>query len=265
MEIPSWLALTGQVAIVTGCGSPSGIGVATARALGQLGASVVMTATGDHIQERVRELRAEGLNVDGIAADLTSEGGSRSVLDFAIAAVGAPSILVNNAGMSSQGSVVESGAAADISEEEWHSGLRRNLDTAFHMSRAVIPHMRRHGFGRIVFVSSVTGPVMAMRSESAYAAAKAGMIGLMRSIAIDEAQFGITANAVAPGWIATGAQTEDEAQNGIGVPLGRSGDPIEVAAIITALCSTGAGYTTGQVFTIDGGNAIAEERTTPRP
>ena len=260
MEIPEWLDLSGRVAIVTGCGSASGIGMATARALGELGAAVVISATGDHIHDRVAELRGEGLEAHGVPADLTSMSGARSVVEFAAANVGVPTILVNNAGMTHHGAVVESGSAVDISDEDWHRGLQRNLDTAFFMAKAAIPYMREQRFGRIVFVSSVTGPLMAMRGEAAYAAAKAGMVGLMRSVAVDEALHGITANAVAPGWIATGAQTDGEASEGLGVPIGRSADPAEVAVGIAMLCAPGAGYTTGQIIAIDGGNSIDEER-----
>ena len=260
MQIPRWLDLSGRVAIVTGCGSASGIGVATARALGQLGSRVVITATGDHVHDRVAELGGEGIDVRGIATDLSLMAGAQAVVDFAIDHVGPPSILVNNAGMTNQGLVVESGSVVDISEEQWHRGLQRNLDTAFFMSRAVIPRMREHSFGRIVFVSSVTGPAMAMRGEAAYAAAKAGMVGLMRSIAIDEAMNGITSNAVAPGWIKTGAQTDAERDEGRLVPLARSGEALEVAAVVASLCVPAAAYTTGQVVAVDGGNSIGEER-----
>lgn len=260
MEIPRWLDLSERVAIVTGCGSESGIGMATAQALGQLGATVVITATGDHIHDRVAELQREGVNAHGITADLTAASGAKSVVDFALTDAGTPTILVNNAGMTNQGAVVESGSATDISEEQWQSGIKRNLDTAFFMTRAVLPHMRKEKFGRVVFVSSITGPLMAMRGEAAYAAAKAGMTGLMRSIAIDEAQHGITSNSVAPGWIATAAQTEAERAEGRHVPIGRSAEPAEVAATIAMLCAPGIGYTTGQVIAVDGGNSIGEER-----
>ena len=260
MAIPPWLSLSDRVAIVTGCGSPSGIGLATARALLELGARVVVTATGDHVHDRVRELGGRDKGVWGIAADLGSMPGAEAVVDFAATEVGAPTVVVNNAGMTSHGRIVESGSVVDIPEANWHNGLRRNLDTAFFMSRAAIPHMRALGFGRIVFVASVTGPVMAMRGEAAYAAAKAGMVGLARSIAIDEALHGITANAVAPGWIDTGAQSQEEANESDYVPLARSGSPTEVAAIIASLCSPGAAYTTGQVIAVDGGNSIGEER-----
>ncbi len=101
---------------------------------------------------------------------------------------------------------------------------------------------------------------MAMRDDAAYAAAKAGMVGLTRSLAVDLAVDGITANAVAPGWIATGSQSEDERREGEVTPLRRSGSADEVAWPVAWLCTPGAAYVTGQCLVVDGGNAVAEER-----
>ena len=120
--------------------------------------------------------------------------------------------------------------------------------------------MAERGYGRIVNVSSTAGPVSAMPGDSAYAAAKAGILGFTRSLALEVARRGVTVNAVAPGWIATGSQTETEAAAGLATPAGRSGTPDEVAAVIEFLCRPDASYVTGQLIVIDGGNAIVEAR-----
>ena len=258
--LPAWLSLAGRTALVTGAGSPTGIGTATARALGELGARVELTATTSRVDERVAELRGEGIDAVGHVIDLTDEAAVTALLQDVVSRRGRIEIVVNNAGMVSVGSGGERGDIEAMSLETWRAGMARNLDTAFLVSRAAVGSMRAHGWGRIVNVASITGPVMAMRDEPAYAAAKAAMVGLTRALALDLAAWGITVNAVAPGWIETGSQLVDEAPQGLATPIGRSARPLEVATAIAWLCTTGASYVTGQSLVIDGGNSIAEER-----
>ncbi len=255
---PAAFDLAGRVALVTGAGSPSGIGLATANLLAELGASVAVAATTDRIHERAAELTARSFRASGHVADLTDEEAAAGLVAEVADAHGRLDIVVNNAGMVSVGSEAESGGLGGTSLTTWRTGLERNLDTAFLVTRAALPHLQ--GWGRVVNVTSVTGPVMAMRDEVTYAAAKAAMVGLARSIAVDYGRVGITANAVAPGWIATGSQTEHEAAQGLRVPVGRSATPEEVASVIAFLCTPGAAYVTGQCLVVDGGNSIAEER-----
>ncbi|MDQ1736973.1 MAG: 3-oxoacyl-[acyl-carrier protein] reductase, partial [Pseudonocardiales bacterium] len=134
-----------------------------------------------------------------------------------------------------------------------------NLDTAFLATRAALPAITA-GAGRVVMVASVTGPVMAMRADPVYAAAKAGMVGLVRALALDVAVRGVTVNAVAPGWVATGSQTPHEHQQGLRTPIGRSATSAEIAGAVVFLASPAASYITGRCLVVDGGNSIAEER-----
>src|SRR5215831_7956983 len=226
MPIPAAFDLSGRVAVVTGAGSPGGIGFAAARMLAELGSAVMISGTTARIQDRASELCSAGFDVAGFAADLTDAAAAPKLVSAALERWGRLDIAVNNAGMISAAvPEFETGTAESMDLATWQAALARNLTTAFLVTKAALPHMTRRGWGRIIMVASVTGPVMAIRADVGYASAKAGMVGLTRAIAVDAARNGITVNAVAPGWIATGSQTPEEHGEGLVTPAGPSSAP----------------------------------------
>jgi 3-oxoacyl-[acyl-carrier protein] reductase len=248
-----------RVALITGAGSASGIGHATAQVLGREGALLAVASTTARIEERAEELRAAGYSAEGFTADLTDRAQAASLVASVGERFGRIDILVNNAGMvtvddpdEEESPFVESDPAS------WDLAIARNLGTAYNVTRAAVPGMVERGWGRVVMVSSVTGPVVTAPGSAAYSAAKAGMDGLMRGLAIEVASAGVTANSVQPGWIATGSQLPDEAIAGLHTPIGRSGTPAEVAEVIGFLASDRASYVTGTTVVVDGGNTIQE-------
>jgi len=251
----------GRVALITGAGSATGIGFAAAKALGRQGAALAVASTTDRIHERAGELHAMGYDAAGFVADLTDREQVRAMVDAVQETFGRIDILVNNAGMANVGMDGQVGGAfVELADADWDLDIALNLQTAYNVTRAVAPGMVERGRGRVVMVSSVTGPLVSDPGTAGYSAAKAAMDGLMRAIALEVGVAGVTVNSVAPGWIATGSQLPEEAVAGEHTPLGRSGTPEEVGEVVAFLAGDRASYVTGTVIVVDGGNTIQETK-----
>ena len=246
---------------MTGAGAADGIGAAVARHLVDEGARVVLGATSDRIHDRVAELGEAAI---GVVGDLTVEGSADALVRAAVDRWGRLDVLVNNAGMTSVSSGWDTDAdVASLSLSDWDAAIARNMTTAFLMCRAAVPVMTAAGYGRIVSVGSTTGTVNAMPGQSTYAAAKAGLVGLSRALALEVVGSGVTVNVVAPGYVATSSQLEFEAAAAAAGPIGRSATPAEIASCVAFLAHESASFVTGTVLVADGGHGLPE--TWPRP
>ncbi len=243
--------LTGKTALVTG--ATGGIGAAIARVLHDAGATVVLSGTREHVlEERVRELGDE--RAHAVPADLADPESVGALVPQAEEAAGQGiDILVNNAG------ITRDTLALRMKPEQWQEVLNVNLTAAFRLSQAVLKRMMKARWGRIINITSVVA-LTGNPGQTNYAAAKAGMIGMSKSLAREVAARGITVNCIAPGFIETPmTKALDEKQREAilaQIPSGRLGTPQDVAAAALYLASEEAAYVTGEVLSVNGGMAM---------
>ena len=241
--------LTGQVALVTG--ATRGIGRACLLALARAGATVVGTATRpEGVAEIEAALAAEGLPGRGAVLNVADPASVEALLADIEANEGPVIILVNNAGITRDGLLLR------MKAEDWNAILDTNLSSVFRLSKGVLKGMMKARHGRIISIASVVG-LMGNAGQANYAAAKAGIIGFSKSMAREVASRNITVNVVAPGFIDTDmtrALNEDQRAAMAGqIPLGRLGDPADIAGAVLFLAGPGGGYITGETLNVNGG------------
>lgn len=246
------MLLTGKVALVTGAGS--GIGLAAAERLAHEGAAVVLADINlDAAQQAADTIASRGLVALPVRADVAKRADVQSMIGAAEAHFGRLDILINNAGIAGRAAPIE-----EVTDDDWEAMMAIDLKSVFLCCQAAIPGMKARHFGRIVNVASIAGKE-GNPNMIPYSTAKAGVIGLTKALAKEVASFGIYVNAISPAVIETPIlhqlTSEQVAYMVERIPLGRPGQPAEVAALICWLASDEASFTTGQCLDISGGRA----------
>ncbi|MCB5161852.1 3-oxoacyl-ACP reductase FabG [Marinomonas algarum] len=240
------MSLKGKVALVTG--ATRGIGKAIATALVEQGATVIGTATSESGAQSISEYLGE--NGKGWVLDVSSSESVDAVIKEITAEFGAPTVLINNAGITRDNLMMR------MKADEWDQVINTNLTSVFRVTKACLRGMTKAKFGRVISISSVVGS-MGNGGQTNYSAAKAGLEGFSRSLAAEIASRGITVNCVAPGFIETDMTKvlpeEHKAKLVEKVPSARLGQPEEIAAAVAFLASNGAGYITGETLHVNGG------------
>ena len=246
-------ALAGKRALVTG--ASHGIGRAVALRFAAEGARVALNYRSDRAaaEEAAESIEAAGGEAVAVGGDVSRPDEAAALVESTVSAFGGVDVLVNNAGVTRDGLLLR------MEEEAWDAVLDTNLKGAFLCSKAAARHMARARWGRIVNMSSIVG-MTGNAGQANYASAKAGLIGLTKTLARELASRNITVNAVAPGFIATRMveSLSQETQSRVleRIPLGRFGTPEDVAAVCVFLASDDAGYVTSQTLGVDGGLVI---------
>jgi NAD(P)-dependent dehydrogenase (short-subunit alcohol dehydrogenase family) len=254
----------GRVALVTGAGR--GIGRATALALGAAGAKVVGTArSAEELEAVVAEIRSSGGIAEAVVCDLADRAQSTTLVERAASSFGPIDILVNNAGI---GSSADPRPLAEFRDPFWDLTLELNLTAPYLLSKAALPHMRSQHWGRIITVASINSRLPTLHG-GAYVASKHGVLGLMRTLALEVAPEGITVNCVCPGPVRTRmndvrikydaerlGREVSEYEQGL-TPIGGRLAPEDVAPLVVFLAGDGARMITGQAYDVDGGVCMA--------
>jgi 3-oxoacyl-[acyl-carrier protein] reductase len=263
-----------KVAIVTGVANPYGMGYGSAKALAREGAVLAVTDITEYVHDRCEDLKGEGFKVSSFQADLVDSSKVNEIVEKVIAKYGKVDILVNAAGLAGPFLEKRRQVAGDfdkIAEDDYDFVVDINLKTTFNCIKAVLPDMLKRKYGRIVNISSVTGPQVCGPVAGGYTAAKAAVCGLTKTLALEVAAYNITINSILPGWIYTDKSTasygEPETLRRVAfnrsIPMKRLGDAWDCGEIVVFLSSDESSYLTGLELIFDGGNVIQEMKLGP--
>lgn len=246
-----------RVALVTG--STKGIGRGCAAHLAASGWTVVVSGRDERQgSDVVREIENQGGVAHFVPADMTSETSILTLVESAANQWGTLDAVVHSAG------IYPDAPLAELTSEDWHRVIDTNLTSAFLLAKYATPHLEKSGAGRIVFISSITGPRTGISGLTHYGSSKGGLEGLMRALAVELAAQGITVNAVSPGTILTDSLAELYSQPGVMdevvgiIPVGRIGSPHDIALAVEFLARADCGFITGQSLIVDGGQTLPE-------
>jgi NAD(P)-dependent dehydrogenase (short-subunit alcohol dehydrogenase family) len=265
------LRLEDKIAVVTG--AMQGIGAGVSRVLARNGAAVILTDVSPWVEETARKITEEGYKAEHLVMDVTNPRQVSEAFEEITARHGRVDVLVNNAGIYPRRRLV------DMDEKFLHRMFDVNVFGMFRCAKAVLPGMMERRFGKIVNVSSVTGPMVGAPAggQTAYGATKAAVIGFTKALALETAQHGINVNTILPGYIYSpsavglrggdagdaGDAEEKMREFGYKIPMGRQGTPEDVGNLVLFLASDESSYLTGSEIVIDGGNILQEEYLGP--
>ncbi len=240
--------LEGQYAFITGAGK--GIGKAVASLFAEEGATVFLIDILNEVNEVADEIRGQNLKAESFVVDVRDRQKLQSLVESIISRYGRIDILINNAG------IIRDRTFLKMSDDEWHDVMDINLNSVFTISKLILPHMKESGYGRIVSASSINGYVGTF-GQTNYSSSKAAIMGFTKSLAKEVGKYGITVNAVAPGFIQTDMTASMPAaviEAGMAaIPVGRAGQPKDVAHAYLFLASREAGFVNGEILNVNGG------------